>query len=613
MTQNFEPTAAALSNNHASSPITSEGDETAEGTTSSESSKNGFERFGFCPNINDAIAKSGYTVPTPIQERAIPILMEGRDVLGIAQTGTGKTAAFALPILEKIMASKFRGIQALILVPTRELAQQVCAAFTQLAGRSSVRATTIFGGQSFGLQVKALRGNPDVIVACPGRLLDHVERRTIRLDTVSMLVLDEADQMFDMGFLPTVRQILQEIPKERQSMLFSATMPSEIKSLAMEVLLHPETVQVASQETAATIHHKLFGVTQAQKTDLLIKLLKDTPSDSVLVFARTKQRTKRLQDALYKGGLSATSLQGNLSQQQREKSMKGFRAGKFRVMVATDIASRGIDVASIGLVVNFDMPLTTETYTHRVGRTGRALRSGTAVTLACPEDRSMVRLLERRLKVGFEHGTIEGFDRVDLSGGNADEASAPQFGRRSGGGSRFGGGRSGGGQGGRRFGGGGRGNFRGGDRSQGDRPRDDRPFSDRPQGERSESRGEGRSGGYRGGQRSEGFDRYAAPAERSEYAPRGRSEGSYGNSARPDSRSRPHAGSRTSSHSATPGNSDQRGPRSYGSQGGSSRPERSGGGSRFGGSSRGPRSEGSGARPHGRSRSKPSGGNRGPR
>lgn len=586
----------------------------------------GFDKFGLCEALNEAISKSGYTNPTPIQHQAIPLVMSGRDVLGIAQTGTGKTAAFALPILNRIMTNKGsatekrHGLQALVLVPTRELAQQVCAAFRQLAGRSSIRAVTIFGGQSFGMQVKDLRANPDIVVACPGRLLDHVSRRTIRLDSVSMLVLDEADQMFDMGFLPTVREIMRSLSKERQSMLFSATMPSEIKSLAMEVLTNPETVQVASTETAATIHHKLYGVTQAQKTDLLVKLLAETPSESVLVFARTKQRTKRLQDALYKGGVSATSLQGNLSQQQREKSMKGFRAGKFKVMVATDIASRGIDVASIGLVINFDMPLTTETYTHRVGRTGRALRSGTAVTLACPEDRSMVRLLERRLKVGFEHASIDGFDRVDLSGGNADEAGKPQYGRRAGGSSS--GGRS-------RFsergprGGGGRFNRDGGgERFNSDR----RDHNDRAG--RQARRGEDgaapvafgeRSGNREGaanlsssfgggsGERRHGSSGRFSDRNRSEsnrgggrFNPRGGDRSGYNSDRYAASGERSE-----SSGFGSRGNSRSGGPRGDAAGGGAGRgPRSSGGGGRFGGGAGGSRSSG----PRG---SRPSGGGRG--
>lgn len=566
MTQNFEPNATSLPTNQNEVEATLS-DAVSSETTSSDTTKltqAGFERFNLCPNLTAAIEKSGYTVPTPIQEQAIPVLMEGRDVLGIAQTGTGKTAAFALPILQKIMTTKHAGLQALVLVPTRELAVQVCAAFRQLAGRSSVRATTIFGGQSFGLQVKELRTNPDIVVACPGRLLDHVTRRTIRLDSVSMLVLDEADQMFDMGFLPTVRELIKELGKKRQSMLFSATMPSEIKSLAMEVLSNPQTVQVASTETAATIHHKLYGVSQAQKTDMLVKLVSQSDAEAVLVFARTKQRTKRLHDALYNGGVSATSLQGNLSQQQRDKSMKGFRAGKFKVMVATDIASRGIDVASIGLVINFDMPMTTETYTHRVGRTGRALRSGTAVTLACPEDRSMVRLLERRLKVGFEHASIEGFDRVDLSGGNADEAGRPQYGKRAGGGSRSGG---------RRFGGGSR---DGGGRSYGDRSFGDRrSSSDAPNSERRDHND--RVG--RQARRGDGAGA-SAPTATSEGAPR--AEGRFNREPRGESRGGYAQGNNTR---GSEGRFNSRGPRSEGrSSEGRSFDNR---GSRFGGQSSG--------------------------
>ncbi|MDZ4786922.1 MAG: DEAD/DEAH box helicase [bacterium] len=360
--------------------------------------------------LNVAISAAGYTEPTPIQSKAIPEVMAGKDILGLAQTGTGKTAAFVLPILEKLYKSKKRGVSALILAPTRELAEQIKDSIYELSRGSNVRVTSIYGGMKMFGQIRALRDGANIVVACPGRLLDHIENRTIDLKNIDTLVLDEADQMFDMGFLPGIRQILKQLPKERQSLLFSATMPFEIKKLAMDILKNPVTVEVNRSAPAETVAHSIYPVRQNLKMPLLLKILDHASSGSVLVFCRTKHRAKRVSDQLIKENHAATCLQGNLSQGRRKEALDGFRSEKYRIMVATDIAARGIDVSSITHVINFDIPDTVEAYTHRIGRTGRAARTGDAFTLVAPEDESMVRTIERVIRKTIERKTIEGFD-----------------------------------------------------------------------------------------------------------------------------------------------------------------------------------------------------------
>jgi ATP-dependent RNA helicase RhlE len=370
-----------------------------------------FESFNFNPRLKAGVAALGYMEPTPIQEQAMPPVLAGRDVLGLAQTGTGKTAAFALPILERLGGRGAAGrVRALIVAPTRELAEQTHVAFGDLGQFTRVRSLTLYGGVGMNPQVQRLRQGVEVVVACPGRLLDHINRGTIDLRHVEVLVLDEADRMFDMGFLPDIRKILKHLPAARQTLLFSATMPDDIRHLAHEVLHNPVTVQVGDLQPVATVSHALYPVESHLKTELLIQLLYHTDTESVLVFTRTKHRAERLSKQLKAAGFSVASLQGNLSQSRRQTSLDGFRTGQYQILVATDIAARGIDVSRISHVINYDMPDTADAYTHRIGRTGRAAKTGDAFTLVTGEDADMVRAIERSLGAKVERRLLPDFN-----------------------------------------------------------------------------------------------------------------------------------------------------------------------------------------------------------
>ena len=368
-----------------------------------------FNEFNFHPRIAAGVTVAGYTVPTPIQAQAIPLVLSGRDVMGLAQTGTGKTAAFALPILHRLMSGSRGHVRALIVAPTRELAEQINASINSLGQKTGLRSVTVYGGVGINPQIARLKQGVEIVVACPGRLLDHINKKTIDLSRLEVLVLDEADQMLDMGFLPDIRRLLKHLPRQRQTLLFSATMPQEIHRLAKEVLCNPETVQVDHVAPASTVSHALYPVEEARKTDLLLALLEHTDTGSVLVFTRTKHRAKRLGVKLDKIGYKVASLQGNLSQNRRQAALDGFRNGTYQILVATDIAARGIDVSKVSHVINFDMPNTTDAYIHRIGRTGRATRSGDAFTLVTSADRAMERALERALGRPIERRTITGF------------------------------------------------------------------------------------------------------------------------------------------------------------------------------------------------------------
>ncbi len=369
-----------------------------------------FQSFNLHPVIAASIAEAGYTTPTPIQQQAIPTVLQGRDVMGLAQTGTGKTAAFALPILNRLMDGPRGRVRALIVAPTRELAEQIHESFTMLGRLTKLKSVTVYGGVNVNPQIQALRNGVEIVVACPGRLLDHLSQGTIDLSHLEVLVLDEADQMFDMGFLPDIRRILKQIPAKRQTLLFSATMPPDINKLAQEILSNPVTVQVGNTAPPVTVSHALYPVEQHLKTALLLELLKHTDTDSVLIFTRTKHRAKRLGEQLEKAGYKAASLQGNLSQNRRQAALDGFRDGTYQILVATDIAARGIDVSQISHVVNYDIPDTPEAYVHRIGRTGRAAKTGDAFTMVCSDDTIMVRTIEKKLGTPLERRTVSGFD-----------------------------------------------------------------------------------------------------------------------------------------------------------------------------------------------------------
>ena len=369
-----------------------------------------FTTFNLHPQVSAGVAAAGYTTPTPIQEQGIPPVMQGLDVMGLAQTGTGKTAAFALPILHRLMQGERGKVRALIVAPTRELAEQINEAINLLAKQTRLRSMTIYGGVNVNPQIARLKQGVEIIVACPGRLLDHLGQGTVNLSHLEVLVLDEADQMFDMGFLPDIIKILKQIPPKRQTLLFSATIPDDIRRLASEILTKPVTIQVGSIAPPVTVSHAIYPVGQHLKTALLLELLQHTDTDSVLVFTRTKHRAKRLGEQLEKAGYKAASLQGNLSQNRRQAALDGFRDGSYQILVATDIAARGIDVSQISHVVNYDIPDTAEAYIHRIGRTGRAARSGDAFTLVTTEDTVMVRTIEKKLGAQIERRTIAGFD-----------------------------------------------------------------------------------------------------------------------------------------------------------------------------------------------------------
>ncbi len=361
-----------------------------------------FDSFVFHPQIKAGIQAAGYSDPTPIQLKSIPPILEGQDLMGLAQTGTGKTAAFVLPMLQRLLKGPRGKPRVLILSPTRELAEQTNTAIKQLGRQTGLRSLTIYGGVSAQPQLKGLQAGAEILVACPGRLLDLVSQQALSLRAIEILVVDEADQMFDMGFMPALRRILALLPKERQTLLFSATMPTEIRSFANDLLHRPVTVEIGIERPLETVSHALVPVEQTKKFETLMSLLSQAGSGQVLVFTRTKHRAKKLGEQLMKSGLPATSLQGNLSQNRRQEAMDSFRSGRVRIMVATDIAARGIDVSQISHVINFDLPDTAEAYTHRTGRTGRMTRLGTALSLITEEDRPMVRTIERLLGRSLE-------------------------------------------------------------------------------------------------------------------------------------------------------------------------------------------------------------------
>lgn len=379
----------------------------------------GFDHFGLDRALTRAVSDAGFTEPRPIQVDTIPACLDGRDVMGLAQTGTGKTAAFALPILQRLIEEPGQGPLVLILAPTRELAIQIDAEIRMLAKYTRIATTTVFGGVSANQQIAALRRRPEIVVGCPGRVLDLVQQKRLDLSEVETLVLDEADHMFDMGFLPDIRKILARLPKDRQNLLFSATMPAAIRDLAARVLYEPHVVELSRTAPAERIEHFLCPTDEGAKRDLLTHVLSLPDCQSAIVFTRTKHRAKRLALQLAKSGLRAVGLQGNMSQPQRVKAMDGFRAGRFDILVATDIAARGLDVADVSYVINYDPPSTPETYTHRIGRTGRSESDGKACTFVTHEDGAWIRDTERVLGARIERRSFPGFD------GNAVRAPSP--------------------------------------------------------------------------------------------------------------------------------------------------------------------------------------------
>ena len=379
-----------------------------------------FSTLGLGPKLLQSISDAGYTQPTPIQSAAIPRVLEGRDLIGIAQTGTGKTAAFVLPLLERILgraeARRSTTPRALIVAPTRELALQIDEQVRILGRHHRVRCATVFGGVGEQPQIDALRRGVDVIVATPGRLLDLMGSGHVQLRDVEIAILDEADRMLDMGFLPQIRRVVNALPKQRQTLLFSATLSSDIEKITGEFLRNPETVEIGRRSNPAdSVAQFLYPVPKSRKIDLLIHLLRDQSLDSVLVFSRTKHGADKIVRKLKAANIAAAALHSNRSQSQRVAALNAFKNGNARVLVATDIASRGIDVEGISHVVNFDFPMHAEDYVHRIGRTGRADAVGDAISFVTPDDETYVRGLEKMTRRSVPRKREEGFDYSEVA------------------------------------------------------------------------------------------------------------------------------------------------------------------------------------------------------
>jgi len=369
-----------------------------------------FADLNLHPTILEAIRDAGYTSPTPIQRDAIPLALKGRDIMGLAQTGTGKTAAFTLPIIERLIDGP-RRTRALILTPTRELCVQVEESFRKYARHGEISVVAVYGGVPLDPQERRLREGVDVVVATPGRLIDHLERQNVVFDDLEVLVLDEADRMLDMGFAPQINKIVDQVPAYRQTLLFSATMPPEVEALARKYLRKPIVVQVGVRSApASTVTHAVYPVPREKKNALLVELLTGSVHDSVLIFSRTKHGADRIVRDLEKAGVTATAMHADKSQSQRTKALQDFKDGTISVLVATDIAQRGLDISGITHVINYDVPQQAEDYVHRIGRTGRAAKEGDAYTFMSPDEIGMVRTIERMIGQPIPRISVPGFD-----------------------------------------------------------------------------------------------------------------------------------------------------------------------------------------------------------
>jgi ATP-dependent RNA helicase RhlE len=390
-----------------------------------------FDSLGLSDALLKAVADQGYTTPTPIQVKAIPPILSGKDVLAGAQTGTGKTAGFSLPLLQRLMENedlklKPRKIRALVLVPTRELAAQVYESMATYGKYLPLQTQVIIGGASINTQIRLLRHGSDIVVATPGRLMDHIGQKNISLSNIEILVLDEADRMLDMGFLPEIRRILAYLPKNKQSLLFSATMPGAIKTLAATILKHPVEIEVAKQNTtAALISECVYGIAKDNKRELLSFMIGSNNWQQVLVFVRTKHGADRLEKQLVKDGIRSASLHGDKTQGARTKALDYFKAGKVTALVATDIAARGLDIEDLPHVINYDLPQVAEDYIHRIGRTGRAGSSGSAISLVCPEEAYLLEAIEKFLKRQIPRISDTGYEPVSLRVADAPKKNAP--------------------------------------------------------------------------------------------------------------------------------------------------------------------------------------------
>ena len=395
-----------------------------------------FEDLGLMPELLQAVADNGYTTPTPIQAQAIPVILQGKDILGGAQTGTGKTAGFTLPMLQRLArhasasSSPARHpVRALILTPTRELAMQVYESVKTYSKHLPLRAICLYGGVDIKPQIAELRQGREIVVATPGRLLDHVQQKTVAFNSVEMLVLDEADRMLDMGFIPDIKRILAMLPKERQSLLFSATFSEEIRKLADSMLKAPQLIEVARRNTVGeNITHRVYPVAQEDKRHLLVHLLRHQGLRQVLIFVGTKFGASRLAHYLQRQGIEADAIHGDKSQQQRTEALEAFKAGRVKVLVGTDVAARGLDIDDLPHVINYELPHVAEDYIHRIGRTGRAGKLGDATSLVCPAEKQHLAEIEKLIKFTIEQVTAPGFERGNDHGLTAD-AEKPQRGR----------------------------------------------------------------------------------------------------------------------------------------------------------------------------------------
>ena len=369
-----------------------------------------FEELGLAPEILEAVRDAGYERPTPIQAEAIPLALKGRDLIGLAQTGTGKTAAFTLPILDRLIGGP-RRTRALVLTPTRELAMQVDESVRKYANSAEIDVAAVFGGVPLDPQEKKLRKGVDIVVATPGRLIDHLERQNVVFDDLEILVLDEADRMLDMGFAPQINKIVAQIPTYRQTLLFSATMPPEVEALARKYLRKPIVVQIGRRSAASSlVTHAVYPVPRERKGALLVELLRDVKSETVLVFTRTKHGADKVVRDLERVGIKATAMHADKTQAQRTKALEQFKSGVINVLVATDIAQRGLDISGITHVINYDVPQQPEDYVHRIGRTGRVAATGDAFTFMSPDEIAMVRSIERVIGSPIPRISVPGYD-----------------------------------------------------------------------------------------------------------------------------------------------------------------------------------------------------------
>ena len=394
-----------------------------------------FAELDLAPELLNAVRDAGYTHPTPIQQQAIPLALLGRDLIGLAHTGTGKTAGFTLPIIHNLISAPLTDsagepvhrVRVLILTPTRELAAQVEESFRKYGKYTDLRVVPVFGGVAIEPQSKALRHGVDVVVATPGRLLDHMERQNVLFDDLEVLVLDEADRMLDMGFAPQINRIVSCIPPYRQTLLFSATMPPEVEALARHYLRKPVVVQVGRRsEAVSTVTHAVYPVPRERKSTLLVELLKQTEMDSVLIFTRTKHGADRVVRHLNDAGIAATAMHADKSQGERTRALEDFKSGKTRVLVATDIAQRGLDVSGISHVINYDVPQQPEDYVHRIGRTGRAAATGDAYTFMSTDEIAMVRTIERMIGQQIPRISVPGYDFGTTADAEASSTGKPE-------------------------------------------------------------------------------------------------------------------------------------------------------------------------------------------